>query len=96
MTVLNPQTLHQEVKVFPIVPGEWFPSDTFRPFQPGVYEVNGIAVTAMSSVRRYAFFDGVDFKPADHEVPGAYALRMCNSYTQVHPITSFRGLSKEV
>lgn len=96
MTCLNPQALPEITTAYTVYPGKWYDADTNRPFQPGVYEVNPILVTAMSSVRRYAFFDGVDFKPADYEVQGAHDLRMSNSYTQVHPITQFRGLSEEV
>ena len=79
-----------------VLPGDWFPSAIFRPFQPGVYEVNGVAVTALASARRFAFFDGVDFKPAATTPEEAQTLRMWKSYTQVHPITQFRGLSEEV
>lgn len=96
MTCLNPQVLPEINTAYTVHPGEWYDAATHRPFQPGVYEVNSIQVTAMASARRYAFFDGVDFKPADYEVNGAHALRMCTSYTQVHPITRFRGLSEEV
>ena len=96
MTVLNSVPLPTITVTAPVIPGDWFPSAMFRPFQPGIYEVSGVAVTALSSVRRFAFFDGVDFKPAATTPEEAQSLRMCNSYTQVHPITQFRGLSEEV
>ena len=94
MSVLNPAPA--VTLPFVVPPGDWHDATSFRPFLPGVYEINGVQVTAMSSVLRYSYFDGVDFKPADHTVDGAYALRYCTSYTQVHPFTHFRGLSEEV
>lgn len=94
MSVLNPIPL--PTVEMTVLPGEWHDASAFRPFLPGVYEINGVAVTALSSVRRFSYFDGVDFKPADHTVDGAQALRFCNSYTQIHPVTHFRGLSEEV
>lgn len=94
MNVLNSVPLHT-VKLA-ITPGKWFVSADFRPFQPGVYEVNAIAVTADSCARRFAYFDGVDFKPAASTPETANEYRFCADYGQIHPITRFRGLSEEV
>ena len=93
MSVLNPLMVTVQSHV---LPGDWHSAAHFRPFLPGVYEVDPVQTTAMSSVRRYSYFDGVDFKPADHTVEGAHTLRFCTSYAQVQPITAFRGLSEEV
>ena len=79
-----------------VLPGPWYDAAKFQPFLPGVYEVDEIQVTSMARVKRYSYFDGRGFKPADHTVDGAHALRFCSTYDQLHPVTCFRGLTKEV
>lgn len=79
-----------------VQPSDWYAAAQWRPFQPGVYEVNAIAVTADSCARRFAYFDGVDFKPAASTPETANEYRFCADYGQIHPITRFRGLAEEV
>lgn len=79
-----------------VVPGEWHNAATCLPYLPGVYEVNPIIVSADESVRRFAYCDGRDWRPAASTIEHAERNKMLQHYKQTSPIVTFRGLDRKV